>query len=449
MKEKEGMKIISMVVKNFKNIEKTEVDFAGRSAIIIGKNGAGKSSFIQAICSPIDSKYIPATPIKKGEERGSIELTIGGKLHGEESTYTLGLYFSAEHKKGRITITNSEGEKVSGGKKLISEIVGNIGFDIQEFIKLGVTATGAISEPGVRDQIEILKGLMPRDVLKQMFELDKEYDNIYEARADVNRDISHAKAKLSGHEYSQEELEFYKEAKDTKEIVLKMTNIEKELEDFNRVSHGLESFTSANEFMENDVLEMKKAVKEIEGKIKDAEDKVADNKVKIDGANKWLKGKIKPSIEVLNDELADANGHNEKVKEIKALEGSQEELRKQEKASEEKTERLLKIKEEKKEIFASSPLPVDGLTFDEEGIYFKGLPFQEGQHPTSTIIAIGTKIAQAMNPNLRMIVIKDGSLLDKDVLKWLINNCEENNYQLFIEKVSDDKEVEIEFIESK
>ena len=441
-KEKEGIKILSLVVENFKNIEKTEVDFAGRSAIIIGKNGAGKSSLIQAICSPIDSNYIPAKPIKKGEERGSIELTIGGNLNGEDETYTLGLYFSDKHKKGRITISNSDGETVSGGKKLIEEIDGNIGFDIQEFINLGVTSNGSISKPGTQEQIEILKGLMPRDILKQMHDLDVEYEEDYTSRADVNREVLHAKAKLEGHEYSQEELDYYKEAKDTKEIVSKMSNIEKELENFNRVKSGVETLFDSIPLDQEDLLTLKEKVEALEIKIKEDQEKFKKGVA-------WLDGKIKPSIETLNDELSDANQHNDKVKEIKELEVSQIAIRELQTSSETKTKRLEAIKKEKKDIFASSPLPVKDLTFDDEGIYFKGLPFVESQHPTSTVIAIGAKIAMALNPNLRMLVIKDGSLLDKKTLKWLIGICEKENYQLFIEKVADNEEVEIEFIETK
>lgn len=442
MKEKEGMKILNVVVENFKNIEKTEVDFAGRSATIIGKNGAGKSSFIQAICSPIDSNYIPAKPIKKGEERGSIELTIGGQLNGEDESYTLGLYFSDKHKKGRITISNSDGETVSGGKKLIEEIVGNIGFDIQEFIKLGLTSTGAISKPGTQEQIEILKGLMPRDILKQMHDLDVEYEEDYTSRADVNREIVHAKAKLEGHEYSQEELDFYKEPIDTKDIVSKMTNIEKELEDYNKVKSGVEDLFDSIPKDQERLTSLKEQVEALEAKIKEDQDKFRKG-------NKWLEGKTKPSIETLNDELATANQHNDKVREIKSLEVSQVDLRTIEQDSERMTKRLEAIKKEKKGIFAASPLPVKGLTFDDEGIYFKGLPFVEGQHPTSTIMLIGARIGMALNPNLKMLVIKDGSLLDKKTLKWLVGQCEEENYQLFIEKVADNEEVEIEFIETK
>jgi predicted ATP-dependent endonuclease of OLD family len=407
MKKEEGIKVLSLVVENFKNIEKTEVDFAGRSATIIGKNGAGKSSLIQAICSPIDSNYIPAKPVKKGEERGSIELTIGGSLHGEEETYTLGLHFSEKHKKGRITVTNGEGEKVNGGKQFISDIVGNIGFDIQEFIKLGVTSSGSISK-------------------KQMHDLDKEFKDVYEARADVNRDISHAKSKLEGHDFSQDELERYNEVVDTDGIVSKMTNIEKELEKYNKV------FSTVDSLLDSIPLKQERLAL-LEEKVEALHAEITADIDKLDKGEVWLANKTKPSIEAMNIELSNANIHNNKVKEVKSLQDSQIAIRLLQENSEANTERLDKIKREKKQIFTSSPLPVKGLTFDEEGIYFKGLPFVEGQHPSSTIISIGAKIGMALNPNLRMLVIKDGSLLE--------------NYQLFVEMVADNEEVEIEFIE--
>lgn len=440
MKKEEGIKVLSLVVENFKNIEKTEVDFAGRSATIIGKNGAGKSSLIQAICSPIDSNYIPAKPVKKGEERGSIELTIGGSLHGEEETYTLGLHFSEKHKKGRITVTNGEGEKVNGGKQFISDIVGNIGFDIQEFIKLGVTSSGSISKPGTQEQIEILKKLMPKDVLKQMHDLDKEFKDVYEARADVNRDISHAKSRLEGHDFSQDELERYNEVVDTEGIVSKMTNIEKELEKYNKV------FSTVDSLLDSIPLKQERLAL-LEEKVEALHAEITADIDKLDKGEVWLANKTKPSIEAMNIELSNANIHNNKVKEVKSLQDSQIAIRLLQENSEANTERLDKIKREKKQIFTSSPLPVKGLTFDEEGIYFKGLPFVEGQHPSSTIISIGAKIGMALNPNLRMLVIKDGSLLDKKTLKWLVTQCEKENYQLFVEMVADNEEVEIEFIE--
>jgi hypothetical protein len=56
----------------------------------------------------------------------------------------------------------------------------------------------------------------------------------------------------------------------------------------------------------------------------------------------------------------------------------------------------------------------------------------------------------ALNPNLRLLVIKDGSLLDNKTMKYVLDACDKKGYQLLIEQVSDEdsEEVKVEFIEN-
>ena len=86
-------------------------------------------------------------------------------------------------------------------------------------------------------------------------------------------------------------------------------------------------------------------------------------------------------------------------------------------------------------------MPVKGLEFIDTGLSYNGLSLTEDNISTSRIIEIGIRIAIAMNPNLRIMQIKDGSLLDKDMLKTIKDICKDKDYQLFIEKVSDEKEL--------
>ena len=83
----EGLKSLSLDIDNFKSIDKMIVEIGGRSLLIIGKNGAGKSSFIQAMMSPLNSKMLPSEPIKKGQERAKISHKIGGVLNGQYEEY--------------------------------------------------------------------------------------------------------------------------------------------------------------------------------------------------------------------------------------------------------------------------------------------------------------------------------------------------------------------------
>jgi hypothetical protein len=177
--------------------------------------------------------------------------------------------------------------------------------------------------------------------------------------------------------------------------------------------------------------------------------KLGEVKLEIGKLEEWLQANSKPSAEALNEEIGKLSTHQEKFVKIKELESLKQTYVDFNERANWITARLEAIKTEKKDIFTNSKLPVKGLTFDENGIYYNGLPFNEDSHNTATVISVGLKIAMAMNPKLRCIFIKDGSLLDKDTFKKIVGFCEKENYQLFVEIVDFNatQEAEVKFIE--
>src|ERR1700748_714136 len=93
-KTNEGLKFLHLTINNFKNITAREVDINGMSFIVAGKNASGKSSLIQALSGSIDSSNIPSQAIQSGEEKGKIEVTIGGVLEGKHKKYNIETWFS-------------------------------------------------------------------------------------------------------------------------------------------------------------------------------------------------------------------------------------------------------------------------------------------------------------------------------------------------------------------
>src|SRR3990167_1590216 len=154
----EGFRILEADIENFKNIPKKHISIDGRSLVIIGGNGAGKSSLIQALLSPLTSDLIPAMPIMEGEERSTIKIKIGGSMDGQERIYHLDLYFTPANQKGRLLLTNDQGEKIDAPKTVLKSIIGNIGFDVFSFLR---------SSP--KKQVEELRKLTWRE--KDFFEL--------------------------------------------------------------------------------------------------------------------------------------------------------------------------------------------------------------------------------------------------------------------------------------
>jgi len=440
----EGLKVLSVEIENFKNISQKMVEFNGRSAMIVGKNGAGKSSFIQAVGSPTNAKLTPSKAIKEGEEKALIEIVVAGNLHGEEHHYNIGVHFTEKNQKGKVVILDKDGGKIQGARKMVESIVGNIGFDIQEFINLGLTKDGKVSKPGVREQIEILKGFLPQEAKNKLTELDNEKEEIYSSRADINRDIDSYKAKLKDIEMDPEEIEKYSEKKDDTEIKEKMGKIGEEISKYDGVKSKLSMKKDRKNYVDEEIDKLKKKLEEFE-----SEQKELTNDIKKGDA--WLEKNERPSMENLSKELEEISEHNKMFDKVNACKDMDTKLKEAESKAETYTERYKAIDGEKAEVFKANPLPVKDLTFSDDEILYQGLPFNENQHPSSTIIGVGLKIAMAMNPNLRLLIIKDGSLLDKKILNFVLKMVEKKGYQVLIEVVDFDgeKDLQVEFIESE
>jgi chromosome segregation ATPase len=320
------------------------------------------------------------------------------------------------------------------------------------FIKKGKTDSGKPSQAGIREQIEILTQLMPMEGVTKLHELDMEYNEKYAERTSVNKEIDFLKAKLK-HDFSQEELDVY-ETDRSEELAAKkasLTQISDSVEKWNDASRKREDNKQKLEEIPNVIENCKEQIKALELMIKGAEESLKfeqERKVKID--NFFTKYPTKPSVESLSEEINEISNHQENRKKVLELYDIQKKSIAEQEKSETITERLKVIKKEKEEVFASYPLPVKGLTFDEEGISYDGLPLHDEQINTAKLIEIGLKIGMAMNPNLRVMIIKDGSLLDKETLNKIINIADKRGYYLLIEVVdSEQEDLELRFVESE
>lgn len=446
--DRDGLKVIKASIQNFKNISYKEVEFEGRSAIIAGPNEIGKSSLIQAILSPLNSKFMPIEPIKKGEEKAKIELVVAGKINGEEQHYVISTYFSPEHSRGRLVLESEGGAKISGGKATLNEIIGNISFDVFEFIRLGRTEGGKSSEAGVKKQIELLKSFMPNDVLRKLHELDTERAKKYAARTDVNSEVKYIDSLVKGTHYTVEQIEKYSVVQSALSIQESIDKAKKLNDNFDICQNIKEKTPIITQDIENKCLELENRIKEIQAEIE-------KNKIEIETANKkytqaieWMNNKSKVDLKPLYDSFDGITEHNGHVEKVKALKEHELNLKTKQAESDQITKDIEKIDQGKKDIFKSSTLPVPGLEFDENQVLLDGLPFNEDQVPTSKLIEIGLKLGAALNPNLRLMVIKDGSLLDKKAMDHVLDFCDKNNYQVLVEMVSTtDTELSIEFVE--
>ena len=84
---------------------------------------------------------------------------------------------------------------------------------------------------------------------------------------------------------------------------------------------------------------------------------------------------------------------------------------------------------------AAAKFPVEGLSLGDEEVLINGHPFV--QAAASQKIKTSVALAMAANPQIRVMRIMDGSLLDSDAMKMIADMAEANNFQIWLESVSE------------
>jgi hypothetical protein len=78
-------------------------------------------------------------------------------------------------------------------------------------------------------------------------------------------------------------------------------------------------------------------------------------------------------------------------------------------------------------------MPVPGLGFGDGEVLFNGLPLDQAS--SAEQLRVSTAIGMATSPKLRVMLVRDGSLLDDEGEKILADLAEENDFQLWVEAV--------------
>ena len=86
-------------------------------------------------------------------------------------------------------------------------------------------------------------------------------------------------------------------------------------------------------------------------------------------------------------------------------------------------------------------MPIEGLGWNETEVSYKNIPFE--QLSGAEQLKISMAIAMASNPKLKVVLIKDGSLLDQDNLKVIEEMAKEKDWQVWIESVDESGKIGI------
>lgn len=415
------MKIVKFEAENYQILKAVSITPDGNVINIRGKNAQGKSSILDAIRVAIEGKTAaPPKPIRAGQEQARIMLDLGEVMvtrtfkTGEDGDYTTAL-----------KVESADGRRFPKPQDVLNGLLGAIGFDPFGFTKMTVDK-----------QSELLLGMVALPIdFEELAELDA---SDFAKRRDVNRDGHAVKAQYDA--IPNEELPG--DIPDRDALVAKLGNasshnlgIEREQNRRDRLAEGRDAC-----FSDRDRLRAHAEALRNQAAAADADaDSANQEGVALEKEIAGLPP-IETPIDVheLQEEIRQAENlaaRKARMDSKAELKAKLDALRAESKGYTEAMEAREKLRSEALE---QAVMPIEGLGFmiDEKGkprVTFKAIPFE--QISTAEQLRASTAIAMAANPELRVLRIKDGSLLDEDSLKMIGELASAEDYQVWIESV--------------
>ncbi len=421
-------------IHNFKNIEQRTVDINGRSFLIMGKNGSGKSSFIQALLSPLDTKVIASMPVKDGEEQAKIEVVLSGDVNGKRTKYSLEMYFSAKTNKGRLVVYNETGEKISAPSTFVKSLIGDISFDIMEFVNAPKS-----------HKINTLRMLSGKD--REITLIEREIKEVKDGLQYLKKREKELNAFVEEHDLSQEVIKKYEQPINVSDIHKKLEEFNKVALNYSKIKDGVSSRKMEVNLFKSKINDLEVRMREMQNEINNMNEAISLKLAEINKGEEWLENNQMPDLTSIHNELNFAIEHNSEHDKIKSVYSKHKEMVETQNNISTNEAILKKIVADRDNLIKKSKLPVKGLTWTDDEVYINGLPLESEQINKSTLFEIGADISMALNPNLKVIFLHDGSLFDKEHLKAVVKKVEEKGYQCIIEYVAENPEFEIQFLE--
>lgn len=401
------MHIISLTAENIKKLRAVEIKPGDKHVVqVTGANGQGKSSVLDAIYFALGgTANLPSQPIRKGEEKAFVKLDLGEIVVTRK--------FSAEGTT-TLTVEASNGARFPSPQKMLDDLLGTLTFDPLAFMR---------ETP--KQQLEILRGLVKLEV--DVDALNAKSKEAYELRTSLNREIKALEAQAQAITYPP----------DTPEEPVDVMALVTKLQEAGKVNALLEKRKASRDQAEREITHLEQRAAQMREEQQRLEKEIA----KLEADAKALEERLK-TAEPLPEPM-DTQALQEKVSEASAINRAVEaknrqsqiviQLRIKRDASEACTETMDLNAKAVKEAIEKAPMPVQGLTFGEGEVIYNGLPL--AQAGDAEQLQISTAIAMSGNPKLKVLRIKDGSLLDEHSLAILESMAEASDYQIWLERV--------------
>ncbi|WP_181034073.1 AAA family ATPase [Arthrobacter sp. GMC3] len=385
-------KITKATLTNFQKVSFAEIVPSGNLIVLAGKNESGKTSTLDGLQAAIcghNSRDIKR-PIRDGHGKGAIEIELS-----DGSTLLRGYTPSGSTLKGK------DAAGVKFGQSDIDSRLSSLGIDGRKFISLGA-----------KEQLAALLSIV--DLPFVPAELDAQRKKIEVARLLVGQqgkaigDVA-VDPSLPLEETSAGDLiAAIRAAEDAKRAVL--------------------AAEAAARNAAGNVSDIKTKIAALTADLATWEAEMKESSAALDATERPADpAPLEAQLAGVEETNATIRANNAAIQQAKRKDSLRDEYAAL-------TADIEAIDKRKKDGLAAAVMPIEGLDFDDEGVLYQGVPFSRASGAKQLIVSAA--MIMATNPELRVIVIRDGNVLDMDNLALLDAMAEATNFQVFIEIVA-------------
>jgi DNA repair exonuclease SbcCD ATPase subunit len=405
------MNILELKINDLKRITAIEIHpETGKPVILTGDNGNGKSSVLDSIILALSNTGLD-DPIRHGRPSGSVKLTLGV----DKAEYLL----ERKVTKGgdKLTLTDAAGIAVQKPQTFLNGLLGNYAFDPLEFTRL---------KP--KEQVEALKVAAGLDFT----EIDAKRAEHYAERTIVARDGKDAAAQFAA--IAEPAADAPAEELSAAELMAKLQKLEKSAEHLVIAKRQLAEAIEREAKALAEIDRIKEMLKAAEAHQSTCADMIDETQKILTAAT--ADAPTDEQLTAARSAIEQVDKTNAAVRNAKAWRDLDAKVKQLRLDHANLTRRIEEIDEQKKAQIQNANLPLEGLELTEEGVMVNGTFFS--QLSTAEQIRVSTLVAMSQNPSLRIVIIREGALMNSANLAMIAKLAAERGFQVWIEKFQEE-----------
>ncbi len=409
------MRIIQLQSENIKRLKAVDITPNKHLNRISGGNGEGKTSLLDSIMLALaGTSKAPKQVVRKGAGKGFVRLQLDGGL------VITRRFFEGGSNNGTLALESTENKsRYASPQQLLDGLMGKISFDPLEFIRM---------KP--EKQAEVLRSLVKLEV--DVDALDADYQTDYLRRREAKKERDAIQIRRDAFAVPDN---LPSEKIDEAALVVELREVSSYNDSIAREQRERDERKGHRNRLASDIAEQRERVVELRAQADEleAEANVWDATLKENDAEiaEWPPLPEPKDAEELAVQITHARGVNFGIDRRRQRDGFDNEIATLDIEIDKLDEAMKERTATKDKAISEAEFPIDGLAFGDGEVIYQGIPFSQAS--TAEQIRASVAIGMASNPELRVMIIRDASLLDAKSMNLISEMTNEQDFQVYCE----------------